>query len=67
MFGAALKLMAGEAGRRMGGYAKNLATRYLVLSAAGTVFLGAIVFAILAGFWALISQNDDPVASAGMQ
>jgi hypothetical protein len=67
MFGAALRLLAaGEAGRRLGDYVKNLATRYLVLSAAGTAFLGAIVFAILAGFWALISRNNDPVTSAGI-
>ena len=66
MFGAALRLIAaGEAGRRVGDYAKNLATRYLVLSAAGTALLGAIVFGILAGFWALMSRNYDPVAAAG--
>lgn len=67
MFGAALRLIAaGEAGRRVGDYAKNLATRYLVLSAAGTAFLGAIVFGILAGFWALMSRNYDPVVAAGI-
>jgi hypothetical protein len=67
MFGQALRLLAvGEAGQRLGGYVRNLATRYLVLSAAGMAFLGAIVFAILAGFWALDSSNRDPVTSAGI-
>ncbi len=67
MFGQALRLLAvGEAGQRLGGYVRNLATRYLVLSAAGMAFLGAIVFAILAGFWALNSSNHDPVISAGI-
>jgi hypothetical protein len=65
MFGAALRLLAvGEASRRLGDYAKNLATKYLMLSAAGTAFLAAIVFVILAVFWALISRNHDPVLSA---
>jgi hypothetical protein len=64
MFGTVLRLMAvGEAGRRMGGYVQNLITRYLVLSVAGTAFLGAIVFVILAGFWGL-SRNNGPVTSA---
>jgi hypothetical protein len=67
MFGQALRLLAlGEAGQRLGGYVRNLATRYLVLSAAGTAFLGAIVFAILAVFWALNSRGNDPVTSAGI-
>jgi uncharacterized membrane protein len=67
MFGTALRLLAvGEASRRLGDYVKNLATKYLMLSAAGTVFLGAIVFATLAVFWALVSRNNDPVASAGI-
>ncbi len=67
MFGAALRLLAtGEAGRRLGDYVKTLTTRYLVLSAAGMAFLGAIVFAILAGFWALSSRNNDPVTSAAI-
>jgi hypothetical protein len=67
MFGQALRLLAvGEAGQRLGGYVRNLATRYLILSAAGMAFLGAIVFAILAGFWALDSSNRDPVTSAGI-
>jgi hypothetical protein len=35
-----------------------------MLSAAGTAFLAAIVFVILAVFWALISRNHDPVLSA---
>ncbi|WKW51849.1 hypothetical protein [Rhodomicrobium lacus] len=67
MFGAALRLMAvGEAGRRLGDYAKIMATRYLVLSVAATAFLGAIVFALLAGFWELTSRNNDPVTSAAI-
>jgi hypothetical protein len=67
MFGQALRLLAvGEAGQRLGGYVRNLATRYIVLSAAGMAFLGAIVFAILAGFWALNSRGNDPVTSAGI-
>ncbi len=65
MFGSILRLMAvGEASRRLGDYAKKLAVKYLALSAAGTVFLAAIVFAILAGFWALTSRNQDPILSA---
>jgi hypothetical protein len=32
----------------------------------GTAFLGAIVFAILAGVWALTSGNYDPVTPAGI-
>ena len=67
MFGAALRLLAvGEAGRRLGDYVQNLVTKYLVLSVAGTAFMSAIVFAMLAAFWALISRNHDPVASAGI-
>jgi hypothetical protein len=67
MWGQALRLLAvGQVGQRLGGYAKNMATRYLVLSVAGTAFLGATVFAILAGFWALNSSNNNPVLSAGI-
>lgn len=67
MLGQALRLLAvGQAGQRLGDYAKNMATRYLVLSVAGTAFLGAIIFAILAGFWALNSSNNNPVLSAGI-
>ena len=67
MFGTALRLLAvGEAGRRVGDYVQNLVTKYLVLSVAGTAFLGAIVFAVLAVFWAILSRNHDPVASAGI-
>jgi cytochrome bd-type quinol oxidase subunit 2 len=65
MFGTVLRLLAvGEAGRRMGAYFKNLMTRYLVLSVAGTAFAAAITFAMLAAFWALNSRTQDPVASA---
>ena len=54
MFGMVLRLLAaGDASRRLGDYAKNLTTRYMVLSVAGIAFLVAIVFAILAGYWAL--------------
>ncbi len=67
MFGAILRLMAaGEVGRRLGEYVKHLTTRYLVLSAAGMIFLVAIVFAILAIFWGLTSRNHDPVISAAI-
>jgi len=67
MFGTALRLLAvGEAGRRVGDYAKTMVTRYLVLSVAATAFLGAIVFAILAGFWELSSRNNDPISSAAI-
>ncbi len=67
MFGAALRLLAvGEAGQRLGDYVKHLTTKYLVLSAAGMIFLVAIVFAILAIFWGLISRNHDPVISAAI-
>lgn len=67
MWGQALRLLAvGQLGQRLGGYARNLATRYIVLSVAGTAFLGATVFAILAGFWALNSSNNNPVLSAGI-
>jgi hypothetical protein len=54
MFGAVLRLIAaGEAGRRLGVYLRNLTAKYLMLSAAGIVFAGAVLFALLAGFWAL--------------
>jgi len=70
MLGAILRplglLAAGEFGRRLGDYAKNLMTKYIMLSAAGIVLLPAIVFAILAIFWALISSNHDPVMSAAI-
>ena len=65
MFGVALRLLAaGGASRRLGDYAKNLMTRYMVLSVAGIVFLVAIVFAILAGFWAINSAMQNPIWSA---
>ncbi len=67
MFGATLRLLAaGEIGRRMGVYVKNLTTRYLVLSVAGTAFAAATTFATLAAFWALISRTQDPIASAAI-
>ncbi len=67
MFGAILRLLAaGEASRRLGDYLKHLTTKYLVLSAAGMIFLVAIVFAILAIFWGLISSNHDPAISAAI-
>jgi hypothetical protein len=65
MFGAALRLMAaGEAGRRLGDYVKNLTTRYLVLSTAGIPFAAAAVFAILAAFWAINTEVQNPIWSA---
>jgi hypothetical protein len=67
MFGAILRLLAaGEAGRRLGDYVNHLKTKYLVLGAVGMIFLVAIVFAILAIFWGLISLNHNPAASAGI-
>ena len=50
----------------MGDYVNHLKTKYLVLGAAGMIFLVAIVFAILAIFWGLISLNHNPAASAGI-
>jgi apolipoprotein N-acyltransferase len=65
MFGAALRLLAvGEAGRRLGDYVRNLTKRYLVLGIAGITFVAAMVFGILAAFWALNSQTQDPMWSA---
>jgi len=65
MFGVVLRLLAaGEAGRRLGDYVRNLTARYLVLSVAGIVFLAAIVFGILAGFWALNLWTQNPIWSA---
>lgn len=67
MFGTILRLMAvGEAGRRLGGYVRGLTKRYLILSAAGTAFLAAIVFVILAVFWVLLSWLHSPAATAGI-
>ena len=65
MFGAALRLLAvGEAGRRLGDYARNLTKRYLMLGIAGIIFATAITFGILAAFWALNSQIQDPIWAA---
>jgi hypothetical protein len=65
MFGVALRLLAaGDLSRRLGDYVKNLMTRYIVLSVAGIVFLVAIVFAILAGYWAINSAMQNPIWSA---
>jgi hypothetical protein len=65
MFGAALRLLAvGEAGRRLGDYARNLTKRYLMLAIAGITFGTAITFGILAAFWALNSQIQDPIWAA---
>ena len=67
MFGTALRLLAvGEAGQRIRVYVRNLTTKYLVLSMAGTAFTAAITFAMLAAFWALIARTQDPIASAGI-
>jgi hypothetical protein len=65
MFGTALRLMAaGEAGRRLGDYLRNLTAKYLMLSAAGIVFAAAVLFALLAGFWALDQWTGNPVWAA---
>lgn len=67
MFGTALRLLAtGAAGRRVGGYVKNLRTRYLLLAIAGIIFSIAAGFGILAIFWKLILLNYDPVTSAAI-
>jgi hypothetical protein len=39
----------------MGVYVRNLTTKYLVLSVAGTAFTAAITFVMLAAFWALMA------------
>src|SRR3974390_72760 len=65
MLGTAIRLFApGEAGRRLGDYAKSLTVKYLVLSAAGIIFAVAAIFGILAGFWALESWTHSPIWSA---
>ena len=65
MFGAALRLLAvGEAGRRLGDYARNLTKRYLMLAIAGIPFVAATAFGILAAFWGLNSRTQDPIWSA---
>jgi len=65
MFGVLLRLLAaGEASRRLGDYMKLLTARYLVLSVAGIVFLVAMAFGILAGFWALNLMTQNPIWSA---
>jgi apolipoprotein N-acyltransferase len=67
MFGAALRLLAvGEAGRRLGDYARNLMKRYLMLGIAGIPFVAAIAFGILAVFWALTSWIQNPIWSAAI-
>ncbi len=67
MFGTALRLLAvGEAGQRLGDYVRNLTKRYLMLGIAGIPFLAAIVFGILAGFWALSAWIQDPIWSAAI-
>jgi hypothetical protein len=65
MLGTALRLIAaGEASRRLGDYLRKLTARYLVLSAAGIVFLIAVFFALLAGFWALDLWTHNPIWAA---
>jgi len=65
MLGTALRLIAaGEASRRLGDYLRKLTARYLVLSAAGIVFSAAVLFALLAGFWALDLWMHNPVWDA---
>lgn len=76
MFGTTLKFLGAEQAltrvrmkaemglERVGEQAKTLALRYLMLGLAGIVFLGATVFVLLAGFWALLEYNHNPVMSA---
>jgi hypothetical protein len=59
-------MAVGAASRRLGDYVKSLAMKYLMLSAAGTIFLIAIIFGILAVFWALTSSIHNPVISAAI-
>jgi hypothetical protein len=59
-------MAVGEASRRLGDYVKGLVTKYLMLSAAGMIFLIAIVFGILAVFWLLTSSIHDRVISAAI-
>ncbi len=67
MLGGFLRLIAaGEAGRRLGGYIQTAFTRFLVLALAGAVFLAGVVFALLAGYWAVNGWLHNPVASAGL-
>jgi hypothetical protein len=65
MFGTALRLIAArEASRRLGDYLRKAAAKYLVLSAAGIVFSIAVLFALLAGFWALDLWTRNPIWAA---
>jgi hypothetical protein len=65
VLGTALKLLAiGEASRQVGGYVNNLARRYLILTIASAMFLGACAFAMLALYWSLIFQNLTPVQAS---
>src|SRR5215470_2996034 len=67
MFGKILRLMAvGEASRRVGDYVKSVMTKYVMLSAAGMIFLVAFVFGILALFWLLTASIHNPVISAAI-
>lgn len=67
MFKQALRLLAtGEAARRVGESVQNTITKYLVLSLAGAVFGGALTFATLASFWAILARTNDPVQSASI-
>jgi hypothetical protein len=65
MLGTALRLLAaGEAGRHLGAYVKNLTTRYLMLAVAGMIFSTATVFGMLAAFWAINTKVQNPIWSA---
>lgn len=68
MWRSAIRLWAvGQAGSQVSGYVQGLVMKYLILGAAGLVFLAALVFVILAGFWALVVQtNGDWIAAAGI-
>jgi hypothetical protein len=65
MLGTALRLIAAAgAARRLGDHLRTLISKYLVLSAAGIIFAAAVLFALLAGFWALDSWTHNPVWAA---
>ena len=65
MWGMALRLLAaGQAGRRLGDYARNLTARYLILGLAAVSLFWAAGFAALASYWALSAWTKDPVLAA---
>lgn len=67
MMRQALRLAAiGHVGSSLGGYAQGVARKYLILTVAGLIFLAALVFVILAAFWALVQWNNDWIEAAGI-